>query len=407
MARSDLPARATVRHDRRPTSCRPGSIATACSKSNGAPTSNHFRPDARRTAAVRARSGPHPVRVRRRVPVVARRRPSVGGARAAAPRGRPPLRRRLHRRRSRARGGRARRARRARRSRSPARCRTTSCRRRWRPRTSASRRSTRCATRRCGWASTGRRSRSSSTWRSACRSSRRRCRACAARRARSRGSALRSAEPRGLDRAIVSLADAAVRRRMGAAARARVVRDFSWEAHCAALDARLRAAGHVDERAAPRPDRHRLVPARLRRQRMEHVGARRAACWRAATTSKSSRSRSGSPAGVDRGQLRRSVPVTTFRRTAPDVPVVRNMVKNEAALARPGDVSDTRDDCAGRGVDIIHAQHVMTTVPSIRAGAATGMPVVATVRDYWPVCYWSDLIYDPSQPQLCPAARRA
>jgi glycosyltransferase involved in cell wall biosynthesis len=25
------------------------------------------------------------------------------------------------------------------------------------------------------------------------------------------------------------------------------------------------------------------------------------------------------------------------------------------------------------------------------------------VRDYWPVCYWSDLIYDPDQPQLCPA----
>ena len=44
----------------------------------------------------------------------------------------------------------------------------------------------------------------------------------------------------------------------------------------------------------------------------------------------------------------------------------------------------------------------MTTVPSVRAGAATGTPVVATVRDYWPVCYWSDLIYDPSQPQLCP-----
>ena len=51
----------------------------------------------------------------------------------------------------------------------------------------------------------------------------------------------------------------------------------------------------------------------------------------------------------------------------------------------------------------MHAQHVMTTVPSIRAGAAAGMPVVATVRDYWPVCYWSDLIYDPAQPSLCPA----
>ena len=45
----------------------------------------------------------------------------------------------------------------------------------------------------------------------------------------------------------------------------------------------------------------------------------------------------------------------------------------------------------------------MTSVPSIRAGLATGIPAVATVRDYWPVCYWSDLIYDPSQPELCPA----
>lgn len=47
-------------------------------------------------------------------------------------------------------------------------------------------------------------------------------------------------DPRGLDNAIVSLADPAVRARMGAAARDRVVRDFSWDAHCAALEARLR-----------------------------------------------------------------------------------------------------------------------------------------------------------------------
>ena len=39
---------------------------------------------------------------------------------------------------------------------------------------------------------------------------------------------------------------------MGAAARARVVRDFSWEAHCRALDARLQRAGALDERAAAR-----------------------------------------------------------------------------------------------------------------------------------------------------------
>jgi glycosyltransferase involved in cell wall biosynthesis len=48
-------------------------------------------------------------------------------------------------------------------------------------------------------------------------------------------------DPRALDRALQTLGDEAARRRMGAAARARVVRDFSWDAHCAALDARLRA----------------------------------------------------------------------------------------------------------------------------------------------------------------------
>jgi glycosyltransferase involved in cell wall biosynthesis len=47
-------------------------------------------------------------------------------------------------------------------------------------------------------------------------------------------------DPKGLDKAIVSLADPQVRMRMSAAARARVVRDFSWDAHCAALDGRLR-----------------------------------------------------------------------------------------------------------------------------------------------------------------------
>jgi glycosyltransferase involved in cell wall biosynthesis len=49
------------------------------------------------------------------------------------------------------------------------------------------------------------------------------------------------ADPRALDRALASLADAARRRALGAAARARVERDFSWRAHCEALDARLRA----------------------------------------------------------------------------------------------------------------------------------------------------------------------
>jgi glycosyltransferase involved in cell wall biosynthesis len=48
-------------------------------------------------------------------------------------------------------------------------------------------------------------------------------------------------EPRGLDQAILRLGDPAVRERLGANARARVIREFSWTAHCEQLDRRLRA----------------------------------------------------------------------------------------------------------------------------------------------------------------------
>ena len=94
------------------------------------------------------------------------------------------------------------------------------------------------------------------------------------------------------------------------------------------------------------------------------------------------------------------VPVTNIELRAPRVPFVRNVIKNERLWSRlDGWLADRQ---SAQPVDIVHAQHVMTTVPSIRAARRSGTPVVATVRDYWPVCYWSDLIYDPSQPKLCP-----
>jgi glycosyltransferase involved in cell wall biosynthesis len=106
------------------------------------------------------------------------------------------------------------------------------------------------------------------------------------------------------------------------------------------------------------------------------------------------------PAGIVEGH-HDSVPVTTFRASAANVPLVRNLAKNERLWKDLTDYLVAR--LARRRVDVIHAQHVMTTVPSVRAGALSATPVVATVRDYWPVCYWSTLIYDPSQPTLCPA----
>jgi glycosyltransferase involved in cell wall biosynthesis len=49
------------------------------------------------------------------------------------------------------------------------------------------------------------------------------------------------AAPAGIDAALVSLASASRRQAMGRAARDRAVRDYGWDAHCRALDARLRA----------------------------------------------------------------------------------------------------------------------------------------------------------------------
>jgi glycosyltransferase involved in cell wall biosynthesis len=49
------------------------------------------------------------------------------------------------------------------------------------------------------------------------------------------------ADPRTLDAALVRLIDDSLRRRLGDAARQRAVANYSWAAHCAALDERLRA----------------------------------------------------------------------------------------------------------------------------------------------------------------------
>jgi glycogen synthase len=95
------------------------------------------------------------------------------------------------------------------------------------------------------------------------------------------------------------------------------------------------------------------------------------------------------------------VRVTQFCRQATTVPVVRNFVKNERLWRELTEYLQSR--LTSDAFDIVHAQHVMSTVPSIRACQSAGVPVVATVRDYWPICYWSNLIVDESRTELCPA----
>jgi glycogen(starch) synthase len=85
---------------------------------------------------------------------------------------------------------------------------------------------------------------------------------------------------------------------------------------------------------------------------------------------------------------------------APPVPFVRNYFKNERLYATLAPM--LADVIEREHIDIVHGQHVLTCLPSIEAARRTGIPAVCTVRDYWPVCYWSDLIHTREEAGLCP-----
>jgi glycosyltransferase involved in cell wall biosynthesis len=97
--------------------------------------------------------------------------------------------------------------------------------------------------------------------------------------------------------------------------------------------------------------------------------------------------------------------VVEFGATAPNLPFVRNYFKNERLFA---EVTPVLADLIKREqFDLVHGQHVLTCLPSIAAGHQCGVPAVCTVRDYWPVCYWADLIYSRTAASLCPECSAA
>jgi glycogen(starch) synthase len=105
------------------------------------------------------------------------------------------------------------------------------------------------------------------------------------------------------------------------------------------------------------------------------------------------------PAGV-RERTYDGLRVMEFGAPAPPIPYVRNYFKNERLYARLADF--LVDVIRTERIDLVHGQHVLTTLPSIAAAHRASVPVVATVRDYWPVCYWSDLIHTTNDADLCP-----
>ena len=97
--------------------------------------------------------------------------------------------------------------------------------------------------------------------------------------------------------------------------------------------------------------------------------------------------------------------VIEFGVPTPPVPYVRNYFKNEKLYRDLAEYLTTV--IARERVEIIHGQHVMTSIPAVRAAARSSIPAVCTVRDYWPVCYWSDLIHTTNGLSLCPECSAA
>lgn len=109
--------------------------------------------------------------------------------------------------------------------------------------------------------------------------------------------------------------------------------------------------------------------------------------------------RPGTPRGV-REKAYDDLRVLEFGAPAPPIPYVRNVFKNEKLYA---DLDAFLTDLIARDqIDLVHGQHVMTCVPSVTAAQRARIPAVCTVRDYWPVCYWSDLIHTTEGLALCP-----
>jgi glycosyltransferase involved in cell wall biosynthesis len=96
--------------------------------------------------------------------------------------------------------------------------------------------------------------------------------------------------------------------------------------------------------------------------------------------------------------------IDEFPAPAPRVPFVRNYYRNERLY--PALASYLAEISREASIDLVHAQHVLTAPAAIAAARRARIPVVATVRDYWPVCYWGTILVDPGDAALCPACTR-
>jgi glycosyltransferase involved in cell wall biosynthesis len=109
--------------------------------------------------------------------------------------------------------------------------------------------------------------------------------------------------------------------------------------------------------------------------------------------------------GPERATEHGGIPVIEYHAYAPNLPGIRNYFKNERLYPRLA--SRLEELVARHHIDIVHGQHVLSAPPSVVAARRRGVASVVTVRDYWPVCYRSDLLHTPATLDLCPGCSRA
>jgi glycosyltransferase involved in cell wall biosynthesis len=96
------------------------------------------------------------------------------------------------------------------------------------------------------------------------------------------------------------------------------------------------------------------------------------------------------------------LPVTEFGYRRPRLPGAGAVYLNEWVVPLFRRYLEAR--LARDRTDLVHAQHILSILPAIPSARATRVPIVATIRDFWPVCFWDTSL---SGADLCPGCSPA
>jgi glycogen(starch) synthase len=96
------------------------------------------------------------------------------------------------------------------------------------------------------------------------------------------------------------------------------------------------------------------------------------------------------------------LPVTEFGYRWPRFPGLGPLYLNERVQPLLRRYLSERLDRAP--YDLVHAQHILSILPAVPAARDRGIPVVSTIRDFWPVCFWDTSL---SGDEICPGCTSA